>query len=181
MKFPKQGIFIIFAIAFQLKVHAQDKNACDSLVGRSFDFLADKADEIFLGKIIQAQNWKEASHYVAQPLAAYKGKVKNLNFTQQQNPQFFDFPKDSEFVFILFKNYRDKIFSSCFLFGNAKNMTQVTEIAKNKCVVKMADKDCMCTSIFSPVCGCDGILYGNSCDATCAGIQSWIIGDCPPH
>ncbi len=31
---------------------------------------------------------------------------------------------------------------------------------------------CMCTTIYMPVCGCDGVMYGNSCLADCADV-SW--------
>ena len=39
--------------------------------------------------------------------------------------------------------------------------------------------DCNCILIYDPVCGCDSITYGNSCEAACAGIKSWTPGECP--
>ena len=38
--------------------------------------------------------------------------------------------------------------------------------------------DCICTTIWQPVCGCDGVTYGNSCEAECAGIDEYEEGEC---
>ena len=32
--------------------------------------------------------------------------------------------------------------------------------------------------MFDPVCGCNGITYGNSCEALVAGVKSWTEGPC---
>lgn len=36
----------------------------------------------------------------------------------------------------------------------------------------------MCTDLYSPVCGCDGVTYGNACGADAAGMNAASSGEC---
>jgi len=45
---------------------------------------------------------------------------------------------------------------------------------ENECV-----PDCLCPAVVDPVCGVNGVTYGNACQAACAGVEVDISGECP--
>ncbi len=49
---------------------------------------------------------------------------------------------------------------------------------KNKSV-RAPNPHCMCTQEYAPVCGENGMTYGNKCKAHCADVKVVSIGHCP--
>ena len=42
----------------------------------------------------------------------------------------------------------------------------------------LIEPNIMCTTDWDPVCGCDGVTYSNSCNATRSGVVSYLSGEC---
>ena len=58
----------------------------------------------------------------------------------------------------------------CFVSSCEKNNTS------DQCLGSV--KKIPCTKEYKPVCGCDGITYGNDCMAEASGVKSWTEGSC---
>ena len=48
---------------------------------------------------------------------------------------------------------------------------------ETKDCVESVNPDCVCTQQYDPVCGCNGITYGNGCMAACVGVSA-VKGEC---
>jgi hypothetical protein len=48
----------------------------------------------------------------------------------------------------------------------------------DKMCVEKKKEDCFCITLYEPVCGCNGVTYGNACEAGCHGITDFKKGEC---
>ena len=62
---------------------------------------------------------------------------------------------------------------ACSLFFTACNDDDTITICEES-----PQTDCLCIEIYEPVCGCNEVTYGNSCEAECAGITTYTQGTC---
>ncbi|MDO8366563.1 MAG: PKD domain-containing protein, partial [Saprospiraceae bacterium] len=63
-----------------------------------------------------------------------------------------------------------------FAFASSPNFLH----AQTGCVDSaLIHPDAVCFTLYDPVCGCNGVTYGNSCEAlNFGGVTSWIAGEC---
>ena len=50
--------------------------------------------------------------------------------------------------------------------------------ASPSCVLTPPSEVMACTMDWRPVCGCDGVTYGNACGAKAAGVPEFTEGEC---
>lgn len=50
--------------------------------------------------------------------------------------------------------------------------------ACEKDCVEKRKENCVCITLYDPVCGCNDVTYGNGCEAECSGITDYVKGPC---
>lgn len=174
----------LFSILSFLSLTAWSQNTkaptpCDSLVGKPYYFIYQEADAIVEGLITDTRIHSDNAIYKINSSFNYKGSTIDFELGQKNNPHWFPFAKDSSYVFLIYENYEDPIFSPCILFSKKGKMDDFLDYTFTKCSkTKILPDNMSCTKELNPVCGCDGVEYGNPCMAQRAGISTWNYGKC---
>lgn len=156
----------------------RQKTPCDSLLGKSYAFVYEQAAAILEGQMLASTKYKEGNEFEVLSRQNFKDNVRRFKFFQKETSNWFSFEKDSNYVFLVFPNYEDPVFSPCILFGKKEKMEGLISYAQSQCEIELFPKTGRCSGSSDPVCGCNGITYGNPCLAEKAGVKTYSFGEC---
>jgi hypothetical protein len=86
--------------------------------------------------------------------------------------------KSDENIPTLLKGMKKLIVVTLAAAGILTGASSFQGCSKNDCVPGQPNASCICPMVYDPVCGCDGVSYGNSCEAECAGVSEYYHNAC---
>jgi PKD repeat protein len=176
--FPQQGeysVCLTVSDAFgasadyceTVNVDAQVSNWC------GYDMKVTAVGTQLLGKVFPLET---PSPNVLQSVVWYSSKSSNVI---AQTPEF-SAPLPGFGYYLVCAQYN--ISNPDGTFTCSSTRCQELTVAEPACVNPvMVNASTLCpgqSSLYSPVCGCNGVTYGNECEAISAGISTWWAGDC---
>lgn len=93
-------------------------------------------------------------------------------------PLVYEFPAPGGYVVCMLIFRYDDQGELCFDPANDFCLDVFVDCPPQPCIDPEQPTGNPCSAVFDPVCGCDGVEYGNDCEAFEAGVTSWTPGPC---
>ncbi len=160
-------------------------------VSDAYGCSAESCKDIFIGE--QNPNWCDHDIYVTAvgnqlfgkifPLGNADGEITSVkwydsksNTILAETPSFtYDLPGKGTYLICAQYVVVDNVSGATCTTTRCRQIT----LAEPGCVNDgMASSTGFCPSIYAPVCGCNGVTYGNECEAMTSGVSTWWAGEC---
>ncbi|MEZ4892663.1 MAG: PKD domain-containing protein [Saprospiraceae bacterium] len=176
--FPKQGSYQVCLTvkdAFgceasyceTIEVIAQNTNWC------GYDMHVTAVGTQLLGEIFPVNQHTDD---VLQSVIWYSSKSSNI---LAQTPEFTSpLPGFGTYLVCAQYNVSSADGSSTCASTRCQNLTVAEPSCYNPGLVEASTLCPGQSALFAPVCGCNGVQYGNECEAISAGVSNWWAGDC---
>lgn len=150
------------------------------------DHLKEKFEQSNFVALVRVSNESSSisGHVLLEVIQSFKGVAKLVSF-----PEWY-FGKNDNTEYIIFAKLRGFVFEKLILIiERSEALNETKEFLMNQpCFVLEETLEerrkvnpnitGACFKHYDPVCGCDGVTYGNTCDMRNAGIMKFYPGEC---